>query len=383
MATESVKIIHIEDTPSNADDGQVVVSPAADSDLGFVMWGGKDMSGDVTLWLAKNKPAYVSTLRVTGLSEGLVTADSSGDLSAGTVTLSELNALVSDATLDDSSDARTPTSHASTHENGGADEINVAGLSGLLADNQNPTAHAAEHTDGTDDIQDATAAQKGLMTSAYATKLDGIETAADVTDATNVNAAGAVMEADFNANTILAANTDNTPSALTVAEDTLIGRETGGNIDDLSMATVRGMLGVTEDVLLYGATTSSGSEDTDILSLTRGGTDYPSIVNNSYKAWKVSLTAYGLVTGSTEVRAKWSGELQFAEDATGGGEVNGYMEPDFSFYMLSDITLSTLVFDCDSNEIKITVGHTDTSGSSTIYWDLIAVQQEAAGWFGT
>jgi len=59
------------------------------------------------------------------------------------------------------------------------------------------------------------------------------------------------------------------------------------------------------------------------------------------------------------------------------------MEPDFSFYMLSDITLSTLVFDCDSNEIKITVGHTDTSGSSTIYWDLIAVQQEAAGWFGT
>ena len=136
-------------------------------------------------------------------------------------------------------------------------------------------------------------------------------------------------------------------------------------------------------IKLFGTTTSSGSENTDILSLTRGGTDYPSIVDSSYKSWKVSLTAYGLVTGSTEVRAKWSGELQFAEDATGGGEVSGYMEPDFSFYMLSDITLSTLVFDCDSNEIKITVGHTDTSGSSTIYWDLIAVQQEAAGWFGT
>lgn len=32
-------------------------------------------------------------------------------------------------------------SHASTHQNGGGDEINVAGLSGLLADAQTPTAH--------------------------------------------------------------------------------------------------------------------------------------------------------------------------------------------------------------------------------------------------
>jgi len=45
-------------------------------------------------------------------------------------------------------DAQTPTSHASTHEDGGADEINVAGLSGLLADAQTPTAHAASHEDG-------------------------------------------------------------------------------------------------------------------------------------------------------------------------------------------------------------------------------------------
>ncbi|RLI55262.1 MAG: hypothetical protein DRP09_10635, partial [Candidatus Thorarchaeota archaeon] len=41
--------------------------------------------------------------------------------------------------------------------------------------------HASEHTDGTDDIQDATASQKGLMTQAFASKLDGIEAGADVT----------------------------------------------------------------------------------------------------------------------------------------------------------------------------------------------------------
>lgn len=63
-------------------------------------------------------------------------------------TLANLNLKVSDATLDDSGDPRTPTVHASGHENAGGDEISVAGLSGLLADDQNPTAHAAAHEDG-------------------------------------------------------------------------------------------------------------------------------------------------------------------------------------------------------------------------------------------
>lgn len=45
-------------------------------------------------------------------------------------------------------DPQTPTAHASTHENGGSDEINVDGLSGLLADAQTPRAHQASHTNG-------------------------------------------------------------------------------------------------------------------------------------------------------------------------------------------------------------------------------------------
>lgn len=96
-------------------------------------------------------------------------------------------------------DPQTPSSHASSHQNGGADEISVAGLSGVLADEQNPVAHATEHTDGTDDIQDATSGQKGLATSTQITKLDGIEDGADVTDSTNVASAGAVMDSDFSA----------------------------------------------------------------------------------------------------------------------------------------------------------------------------------------
>jgi hypothetical protein len=51
-------------------------------------------------------------------------------------------------------DAQTPLSHASTHQNGGSDEINVAGLSGLLADAQTPLSHGTSHVNGTDDVPD-------------------------------------------------------------------------------------------------------------------------------------------------------------------------------------------------------------------------------------
>lgn len=41
--------------------------------------------------------------------------------------------------------------HGSAHENGGSDEIDVTGLSGLLADNQTPSAHASIHEYGGSD----------------------------------------------------------------------------------------------------------------------------------------------------------------------------------------------------------------------------------------
>lgn len=48
-------------------------------------------------------------------------------------------------------DARTPAAHAASHQNGGSDEISVAGLSGLLADGQTPLAHKASHQSGGSD----------------------------------------------------------------------------------------------------------------------------------------------------------------------------------------------------------------------------------------
>jgi hypothetical protein len=109
---------------------------------------------------------------------------------------------------------------------GGAAALNVGTTTGTVAagddsrmsDARTPTAHASTHVTGqADAIQSATAAQNGLMTSTQASKLDGIEAGADVTDATNVDAAGAVMESDVDAKgDLLAGTADNTLARLPV-----------------------------------------------------------------------------------------------------------------------------------------------------------------------
>lgn len=83
-----------------------------------------------------------------------------------------------------------------------------------------------------------------VLSKATSLSLLNVEDGADVTDATNVDAAGAVMESDFDANTILAANVNDTPLALTIAEQRLVGRVTGGNIDDLTVTQARTLQGL-------------------------------------------------------------------------------------------------------------------------------------------
>lgn len=90
----------------------------------------------------------------------------------------------------------------------------------------------------------ATGGNIAALTATQLRTIANVEDGADVTDAANVNTAGAVMEADYNAHTILAATTDNTPAALTVGEATVVGRATGGNIAALSAANVRTLINV-------------------------------------------------------------------------------------------------------------------------------------------
>lgn len=75
---------------------------------------------------------------------------------------------------------KASTTHATTHQSGGGDPIKLDDL--------------AAPDDNTD--LDATAIKHGLMAKLDKIKLIGIEDNADVTDATNVDAAGAVMNSD-------------------------------------------------------------------------------------------------------------------------------------------------------------------------------------------
>lgn len=98
-----------------------------------------------------------------------------------------------------------------------------------------------------------------ISTTEYS-KLNGIENNADVTDSTNVNAAGAVMESDYNANTILVAVADNTPLPLIIGASTIVGRTGAGEIAALSAAEVRTIINV-----------ESGADVTDSSSVNAAG----------------------------------------------------------------------------------------------------------------
>ncbi len=53
-----------------------------------------------------------------------------------------------------------------------------------------------------------------------------------------------VLDTLFDANTVLAADTDDTPAALTIAEQTLLGRITSGDIDALTVTELRTLFGI-------------------------------------------------------------------------------------------------------------------------------------------
>lgn len=144
-------------------------APDADADTKGVIQLAGDLSGTAA------SPSIANNAVTTGkIQDDAVTGDKIApaliDPAAGTAGLRTLGTGANQAAAGNDSrlsDARTPTSHADSHKGGGTDAI--------------------------DDATDSTA---GLMSSSDKSKLDGIESNADITDATNVAAAGAVMKTD-------------------------------------------------------------------------------------------------------------------------------------------------------------------------------------------
>ena len=100
---------------------------------------GTDPSTGLPAWVSTATPAAHKASHENGGSDEISVAGLSGELA----------------------DAQPAKAHKTTHENGGADEISVAGLSGELADAQTPKAHnqAASTIDVTDSADYFSAAQ--------------------------------------------------------------------------------------------------------------------------------------------------------------------------------------------------------------------------------
>ncbi len=144
----------------------------------------------------------------------------------------------------------------------------------------------------------------GAMSKAEALAVLNVEDGADVTDATNVNAAGAVMEADYDAQTILMAAADDTPAAVTMGASTFAGRKAAGNVGAMSVAEALAVLGVEAGALatrILNANTTQvgnvGAGEDDLMSYTLPAGKLASDGNAlRITAWGTTATAGKTVT---------------------------------------------------------------------------------------
>ena len=103
-------------------------------------------------------------------------------------------------------------------------------------------------------------------------------------------AANYVAKALFDAQTILAAVADNTPVALVIGEQTIIGRKTGGNIAPLTAAEVRAILNVADGANNYVHPNHTG----DVTSVADGA---QTIANNAVTLAKMADMATASLIG--------------------------------------------------------------------------------------
>lgn len=146
----------------------------------------------------------------------------------------------------------------------------AAGDDSRLSNARTPTAHAASHTDGTDDIQSATASQKGLATAAHITKLDGIEAGADVTDATNVAAAGAMMTSALGANVATALGVNVGSPGAPVVNGGAGGTPSSLTLTNATNLPLAGVTGSTSTALGVGSLEVGHASDTTLSRASAG-----------------------------------------------------------------------------------------------------------------
>lgn len=193
-----------------------------------------------------------------------------------------------------------------------------------------------------DDIDDTSTTNK-FVTASEISKLAGIEAGADVTDAANVNAAGAVMDSDYTpAHSLLVQQSGTgSPTALQISNDTILGRLSGGgsNIAALTASDVRTLTETetttqlnTRDTNNRARANHTGTQlATTISDFASAVAATPAVTANTAKvsnathtgdmAGDTALTAQpALITGKTTVTPV-SGDFLLISDASDSGNL--------------------------------------------------------------
>ena len=176
-------------------------------------------------------------------------------------------------------DGQTPLPHDTSHQNGGTDEISVAGLSGLLADPQTPLGHAVSHGDGGSDELSITTLPTAEVDTTKVLKPDGLGGVAWGADAgggssitgIDVDEAGAaaatdVQTVDFQSGFDVTEPVAGTAAvALDLTEVTDFtdhsARHENGGADEISVAGLSGLLADAQTPLGHNASHENGGAD--------------------------------------------------------------------------------------------------------------------------
>jgi len=233
----------------------------------------------------------------------------------------------------------TPTDTDTTYSvgDGGLTQINFTSADNTKLDNIEAGADVTDATNVTaaGALMDselagiaAVKATTGTFLTADQSKLDAIEASADVTDATNVTAAGALMDSELAG---IAAVKATTGTFLTADQTKLDAIEASADVTDATNVASAGAL-----MKSGGAMTGSAQGSTDTDTSNTGTVTLNFSTNQNFV-----LTLTGAVTlanPTTEVVGQ-SGFITFIQDGTGGRVVS--LGTDYETAAAAGLTLST------------------------------------------